>query len=222
MAESLEHEKVVSLEENHNWFIRKINNYQVITFTLGFLLFYRFIQMLFLYFADKNLFLERFAIDFWFWLFLLPLLYFLQWLLVIWVGSKLPQEKLKQKFYEHPLVTIIFFFMYVYEIPYRLAGRGGGHIVFKIIDAFEIIIYYAFVFFLWWLLICWISNMIIKKQRFQWRWYHKTIEMIFIVTPIIYKLVLGLVSAVLILIILFILLTTVFKYSGRDLNILGF
>lgn len=221
MAESLEHGKVVSLEENHNWFIGKIKKYQVITFTLGFLLFYRFIQMLSLYFADKNLFLEKYGFNIWLWLPLLPLIYVLQWLLIVWVGSKLSKEKLKQKFFKHPIATIILFFMYVYEIPYRLAEYGDGHGIFKIIGAFETIVYYAFVFFLWWLLICWISNMIIKRQRFQWGWYHKMIDKIFTILPIVYKFILAIIIAGFIFVILFIILTMVFKYSGRDLNILG-
>jgi hypothetical protein len=221
MTEYLEPEKVVDIVKNHNWFIRQIKKYQVITFTLGFLLFYRFIQMIFLYFADKNLFLEKYGINIWFWLPLLTLIYVLQWLLIVWLASKLPKEKLKQKFFKHPIATIIFFFMYVYEIPYRLAGNGGGNVIFKIIDAFEIIIYYAIVFFLWWLLICWISNMIIKRQKFQWGWYYKIIDKIFTILPIVYKLILAVIIAGFIFVILFIILTVVFKYSGRDLNILG-
>jgi len=136
--------------------------------------------------------------------------------LVIWVASKFTRESLKQKFFRHPIATIVLFILYVTDLPYRLAEYSGGGIV----TIFETIVYYAFVSFLWWLLICWISSKIIKKQRFQWNWYKKIIEKIFVFMPIAYKIILGLIVALILFFILFILITVVFKYSGQDLKML--
>lgn len=205
----------LSHESKQNWFVKRIKKYQVITFTFGFLLFNQLTMVLVAYFADKDLFLEKFGLNIWFWAIGIPVIYFLQWLLVVWVASKFTQETLKQKFLRHPLATIILFILYVTDLPYRLSEYGGG-----IVAIFETIVYYAFVSFLWWLLICWISSKIFKKQRFQWRWYSKTIEKIFVLMPIAYKIILGLIVALVLFFVLFILITVVFKYSGQDLKML--
>jgi len=205
----------VGHEPKQNWFWKRIKKYQVITFTFGFLLLNQLAVVLTAYFADKGMFLERFGLNIWFWAIGIPVIYFFQWLLVVWVASKFTQESLKQKFFRHPIATIILFILYVTDLPYRLAEYGGS-----LISIFETIVYYAFVSFLWWLLICWISNKIFKKQRFQWKWYKKTIEKIFVFMPIAYKIILGLLVALILFFILFFLITVVFKYSGQDLKML--
>jgi len=202
-------------EPKQNWFWIQIKKYQVITFTFGFLLLNQLTMVLTAYFADKEMFLERFGLNIWFWAIGIPVIYFIQWLLVVWVASKFTRESLKQKFFHHPIATIILFILYVTDLPYRLAEYGGN-----LISIFETIVYYAFVSFLWWLLICWISGKIFKKQRFQWRWYKKTIEKIFVLMPIVYKIILGLLVTLILFAILFFLITVVFKYSGQDLEML--
>lgn len=206
----------INNSQKENWFVESIKKYQVITFTFGFLLLYQLTTILIGYFADKNLFIEKFGLNIWFWAIGIPIIYFFQWLLVVWIASKFPKEKLKQKFLKHPIATIILFILYVTDLPYRLAEYSGGGIV----SIFETIVYYAFVSFLWWLLICWISSKIFKKQKLQWRWYKKTIEKIFVFMPIAYKIILGLIIAFVLFFVIFILLTVVFKYSGQDLKIL--
>jgi hypothetical protein len=188
----------------------------VITFTFGFLLFYRFATTLIAYFADKESFIERFGLNIWFWSIGIPTIYFLQWLFVTWLASKFDREKLKQKFFRHPIATIILFILYLTDLPYRLAEYSGG----GIITIFETIVYYAFVSFLWWLLVCWISSKIFKKQRFQWLWYRKAIDMVFVIMSFAYKFILGLIVALILFFILFLLVTFVFKYSGQDLKML--
>lgn len=206
----------VSHEPKQNWFVKRIKKYQVITFTLGFLLLYQLTTFLIGYFADKEEFLERFGLNIWFWAIGIPVIYILQWLLVVWVASKFTRESLKQKFFRHPIATIVLFVLYVTDLPYRLAEYSGGGIV----TIFETIVYYAFLSFLWWLLVCWISSKIFKKQRFEWSWYKKVIEKIFVFMPIAYKIILGLIVALILFFILFILITVVFKYSGQDLKML--
>lgn len=216
----MENSPHIKSEAKENWFVKRIKKYQVITFTFGFLLFYHFTTFLIAYFADKNLsmalFLERFGLNIWFWAIGIPVIYFLQWLLVVWVASKFQREKLKQYFLGHPIATIILFILYVTDLPYRLAEYSGGSIV----SIFETIVYYAFVSFLWWLLVCWISSKIFRKQRFQWRWYQKVIEIFFVLMPIAYKIILGLIVALILFFVIFILITAVFKYSGQDLKML--
>lgn len=198
-----------------NWFIKKIKKYQVITLTFGFLLFNQFTSIMIAYFTNKDLFLEEFGLNIWFWAIGIPVVYFLQWLLVVWVASKFSKEKLKQKFLKHPIASIILFILYVTGLPYRLSEYGGN-----IIGIFETIIYYAFISFLWWLLVCWVSDKIFKKQKLQWHWYQKVIEKVFVLMPIAYKIILGLIIAFVLFFIIFILTTVVFKYSGQDIKAL--
>ncbi len=197
-----------------NFFVKRVKKYQVITFAFGFLLLNQLTIILATYFADKDLFLERFGLNIWFWAIGIPVIYFLQWLLVVWVASKFTKEILKQKFLRHPIATIILFVLYITDLPYRLSEYWGGNIA----SIFEVIVYYAFISFLWWLLICWISDKIFKKQRFQWNWYKKIIDKIFIIIPPIYKFILGLIVALFIFLILLLLITMVFHYSGSDLK----
>jgi len=135
---------------------------------------------------------------------------------VVWVASRFTKETLKEKFIRHPIATIILFILYVTDLPYRLSRYSAGGIV----AIFETIVYYAFVSFLWWLLVCWISSKILKKHRFQWLWYRKSIEMVFVIMPSAYKFILGLIVALILFFVIFILITVVFKYSGQDLKML--
>jgi len=210
----MENEIQIGHEPKQNWFLKQIKKYPLITFTVGFLLLGQLVIIFASYFADKSLFFERYGLNIWFWAIGILIIYFLQWLLVVYVASKFPREKLKQIFFKHPVATIIMFVLFITDLPYRLAeyGTGGGW--------FETILYYAFLAFLWWLFVCWFSSKIFKKQRFQWRWYQKTIEKIFVFLPIAYKIIFGLILAVVIFFIIFYLITFVFKYSGQDLKIL--
>ena len=203
--------------KKENFFLGRIQKYQVITFTLGFLFFYRFVGTLVFYFAGRETFLETYNLSIWFFIILIPAVYFIQWLIATWVGTKFTTQTLKEKFYRHPIATIIFSVLYLTDLPYRLSESDLGGGLIKFINAFEIIIYYAFISFLWWLLICWISSKIWKKQRFQWNWYKKIIDKIFTFLPPIYKFILGLIAALLLFIILFLLITIIFHYSGSDI-----
>lgn len=204
-------------KKNENFFFARIKKYQVVTFTLGFLFFYRFAGTLIFYFVGKETFLETYNLSVWFFIIAIPVVYFIQWLIATWVASKFTSETLKEKFYHHPIATIIFIVLYLTDLPYRLSESNLGGGLIKFINAFEIVIYYAFISFLWWLLICWISSKIWKRQRFQWDWYKKTIDKIFIVIPLLYKFILGLIVTLLLFIILFLLITKIFHYSGSDI-----
>ncbi len=207
----------ITSEKNENFFLARIKKYQVITFTLGFLFFYRFVGTLIFYFAGKETFLETYNLSVWLFILAIPAIYFIQWLIATWVASKFTFETLKEKFYHHPIATIIFIVLYLIDLPYRLSESDLGSGLIKFINAFEIIVYYAFISFLWWLLICWISSKIWKRQRFQWNWYKKTMDKIFIIIPPLYKFILGLIVALLLFIILFLLTTKIFHYSGLDI-----
>ena len=211
--EIIQTEKVESKE---NFFLKRIQKYQVLTFTLSFLFLYRFIGTLVFYFAEKETFIENYGLSIGVFLIIIPVVYFLQWLIVIWVASKYTQESLKEKFYRHPIATIILFILYLTDLPYRLSGSDLGIGLFKMINAFEIIIYYASISFLWWMLICWISKKIWRKQKFEWPWYKKIVDKFFIFLPPIYKFILGLMVALLIFLLLFVLFVGVFHYSGND------
>jgi len=209
-------QQLLSTQDTNNkkFFVKRVKKYQIITFTFGFLLLNQEIVFWANYLTGKDLFLEKLSLNILFAAIVLPLIYFLQWLLVVWVASKFPREKLKEKFLKHPVATIILFVLYITDLPYRLSEYWGGNIA----SIFEVIVYYAFISFLWWLLVCWISDKIFKKQRFQWNWYKKIVDKVFVIIPPLYKFILGLLVALFIFIILFLLITLVFHYSGSDLK----
>jgi len=210
--------QVEKVEKKENFFLKRIRKYQVLTFTLSFLFLYRFVGTLIFYFAGKKTFIENYGLSITVFLIIIPAVYFLQWLIATWVASKYTQESLKEKFYCHPIASIILFISYLTDLPYRLSESDLGGGLFKMINAFEIIIYYAFISFLWWMLVCWISKKVWRKQKFEWSWYKKIIDKIFVFFPPIYKFILGLMVALLIFLLLFVLFVGVFHYSGSDLK----
>ena len=117
----MKNEIQVGHEPKQNWFIKMIKKYPLITFTIGFLLLGQLVAVVASYFADKSLFIERYGLNIWFWAIGIPVIYFLQWLLVVWVASKFTKEILKQKFLRHPIATIILFVLYITDLPYRLS-----------------------------------------------------------------------------------------------------
>jgi len=131
-------------QERNNFFIARIKKYQVITLTLGFLLFCRFIGTLIFYFVEKETFLEKYELSIWFFVITIPIAYLVQWLIATWVASKFTSTTLKEKFYHHPIATIIFIVLYLTDLPYRLSGSDLGGGLIKFIDAFEIIIFYHY------------------------------------------------------------------------------
>jgi len=195
-----------------NW--NRIKKFQVITLTFGLLLINQIIIVYRAYLTGENIFFAKTSLDILFIIIFLPLIYFLQWLLVVWIASKFPRKNLREKFLRHPIATIVLFVLYINDLPYRLSEYWGGNLV----SVFEVIVYYAIVSFLWWLLVCWISKFFFKKQRFQWIWYKKIIDKVFIIIPYIYKFILGLMVASFIFWILFLLITIIFRYSGSDLK----
>lgn len=196
-----------------NWFIRKIKKHQVITFTFGFLILYRLTKILAVYFADKHLFLEEFGLNIWFWVICIPGLYILLWLLATWVASKFPREKVKHIFSKHPISTIILSILYIMDLPIRLADNNDNSVV----GMFEVIVYYAFMAFLWWLLVCWVSSKIFKTQKIHWNWYQKAIDKLYNVIPTAYIIILSLIVALVLFSVIFQIITVVFRYSGQDL-----
>lgn len=201
-------------EPKKNWFVRKVKKYPVISLTVGFLYLGHLFAVCGSYFIDRGYFIENYGSNVWIWGFGLTAFDFLLWALVVYIASKFPKDKLKEKFLRHPLATIVLFGLFVTDLPYRLLEYGGGG------GWFETTLFYSFLFFLYWLLVCWISSKIFKKKRFQWVWYRKVIDLAFIIMPVIYKIVFGLILTIIIVFVIFVIMTFVFQYSGQDLQIL--
>ena len=201
--------------KKENFFISRIKKYQVIAFTFIFLFLNQIIIASANYFTGKEKYFENDSSNILLIVLGIPLIYFLGWLIVVWIASKLPREKLKEKFSNHPIATIIIFFLLIIsELPNRLADYWDGNLI----NVFEVIVYYSFIFFPWWLLVCWISEKIFKRQKFEWIWYKKIIDKMFIFLAPLYKFILGLLAALFIIMILFLLVTLVFHYSWSDLK----
>lgn len=200
--------------KKENFFVARLKKYQVISFTFGFLAINQIIVFWATYLTGREKLFESTGLSILFMLVGIPILYFLQWLLVVYVASKFSKEKLKEKFLRHPIATIILFVLFIIGLPYRLSEYWGGNPA----SIFETIVYYAFISFLWWLLVCWIGEKIFKKQKFQLSWYKKVINKVFVIIPPLYKFILGLLIALFIFIILFVLITLVFHYQGSDLK----
>lgn len=208
---------IISPNKKNNFFLARLKRFQIITFTITFLFIYRLIGALALFFTDKVNFIKLYLFSIWWFVVFITGAYFVQWLIFTWIGTKLPKEKLKNKFFLHPIATFIILFLFLTDLPNRLREYGGGGgIVF--INALDTIIFYAFISFLGWLLICWISSLILKKQRFQWKWYKMIIDKLFVLLPPIYKIILGLMSAIFVFMILFGVISAIFHYSGSDLS----
>jgi len=200
--------------KKENFFIARIKKYQVISFTFGFLAINQILVFWATYLTGREKLFENTSLTILFMVVGIPVLYFFQWLLVVYVASKFTRKKLKEIFLRHPIATIILFVLFITDLPYRLSGYWGGNLA----SIFETFVYYAFVSFLWWLLVYWISEKIFKKQKFQWNWYKKIIDKVFIIIPPLYKFILGLLVALFIFIILFVLITLVVHYQGSDLK----
>lgn len=198
--------------KKENFFIARIKKYQVISFTFIFLFLNQIIIVCANYFTGKEKYFENDSSNILFIIVGIPIFYFLEWLIVVWVASKYPKENLKEKFSKHPIATIILFVLLIIDLPYRLSGYWGGTLA----SIFEVIVCYSFISFLWWLLVCLISEKIFKKQKFQWNWYKKIIDKVFVILPPLYKFILGLLVAIFIFILLFLLMTSVFNYSWAD------
>lgn len=203
---------VTELVKKGNFFTVKIKRFQVISFTLGFFAVNQIAIFWANYLTGRERLFDNVSLSILFVFVSVPILYFLEWLLVVYVASKFPKGRLKEKILKHPVATIIVFILFIAGLPYRLAGYWGGNPT----STFEVILYYAFIYFLLLLFISWISEKIFKKQIFQWSWYKKLIDKVFIIAPPLYKLILGLLVALFIFIILFLLITMLSHYSGLD------
>lgn len=196
-------------------FIYLIKRYQIITVTLSLFFLNQEFIFWFNYSNNTNLFLEASSYNILFGIFGLPIIYFIQWLLVIYVASKFPKEKLKEKFLKHPIATIILFILYTLSFPHTTSRLNVS--IGNIIIVFEGIVSYAFISFLCCLLIFWISNKIWKQNKLQWNWYKKMIDKIFIIILPLYKFILGLIVALLLFPILFFLIAKGLHYTGTDI-----
>jgi len=205
------------------YFIAQMKKHQVITFTLGFFFLNEEIIFWASYLAGVNyltgksgdVLFGKPSLNILFAVIGIPLIYFFQWLLVVLIASKFTRESLKEKFLRHPIATITLFILSIIltDLPYRVSAFWGETLAY----IFEVIVDYAFICFLWWLLVFWISEKIWKKQRFQWNWYKKILDKIFIILPPLYKFVLGLIVALLLFALLFLLITKLFHYTGSDI-----
>lgn len=212
-------------KRNANWFINRVKRYPIIIFTCIFLFLKSVIGTSLLYFHDQESFIETMEISFWGCILLSLVTYTLLWLLITWVASKFSSEKLKQKFYKHPIATITLSLLYLIGLPYQLSIYSSGSGLWKITSYFETIAYFAFVQVLWWLLVCKISRAIFKKQRYQWIWYKKIINNAFQIIPWLYKTVLYLLVIGCTLIIILAVIFNIFEFlapSAKDLQKLGF
>lgn len=206
--------QVEKIGKKKNFFVVRIKKFQVVTFTFGLLLVNQILVFWDSSSIEGNRLFEKTSLNILFSVIVIPIIYFLQWLLVVWIASKFPREKLREKFLRHPVATLIFCVLYIADLPYRLSGYLGSNIV----SIFEVVVYYAIISFLWWLLVCWISEKIFKKQKLTWSWYKKIVDRIFYFLPPIYKFILGLIVALIIFLLLSILFIWIFHYSGSDLR----
>jgi hypothetical protein len=208
-----------TVTNKENFFVSRVKKYPVLTFTLAVLFSVRFVIVLILYFTGTTT-AYQYSLSTEFLLVAIPLIYLFQWLIATWVASKFTRETLRNKFYRHPIATIIFAIFYALDLPYRLAESDLGSGLLAAFNIFEIVVYYAFTSFVWWLLVCWISQKIWKTQKLSWSWYNNLVNKIFAILPPLYKFVLGSMVALLIFLLLFLLLANLSGYSGADLQAL--
>jgi len=206
--------EIISPNKKDNVFITRIKKYQIITITMAFLLLYRTFDHLIYYFKEGNSPYQAIGLNIWLVLSLHIVVYILQWLILTWIASKYTAQSLKEKIYGHPIITLILLVIYLHELPYRYANSSLGS---NLVGIFELTIYYAFLFYIYWLIICWLSKLIWKRQRYQWIWYNKLVDKLIVIIPIIYKFLLGIIISIVVFINLFTILTRITNYSGVDI-----
>ena len=207
-----------SLPIQSNWIYRKIKQYPIATFTMVLSFFYNlliFISMII--FEEPDSQHSPLSDNILIIIVTIPILYFIQWLLVIFVMTKHPRDKLESRFLDHPVITIIFFILFIFELPYRIIEKLGGFFVLQIMSSFDVVLYWAFIFFLWWLLFSWISKKFYKTRKYNWNFYNKIINMIFHWIFPVYKYLIAILASLFIFSVLFILISLMLGYSGQDL-----
>lgn len=201
--------------------MKYIQLYPVVTFTVLFLFLFRFGSFLVLYFFDKERFSEYFGLSLFPALAIATATYFVQWIIVVLLFSKYSKERIKTRLLEHPYITSFLTSLYLWGLLQRLVWTEVGGGILGAINAFETIVYYAVVSFIWWILFTWISKKIWKKRESDISWYRKSVEFLLAYLSPVYKVILGAVVVYFLFSIIPSMLALMFGYSGSDLQKLG-
>jgi hypothetical protein len=204
-----------------NWISKTILQFQVWSFTILLLMVNALANSIVINNSNKETFSillkETYGMDFLTLLIVIPLLYALFWFLGIWILTKNTASKFYEKLIRHPIISIILLISFLVDLPFRIPRLSEIVYISKSVHIFESIISYGFIIFLWWLLFCYLSNLLIKSQIL-WKWYKRLIDKIFIFAPGFYKVVLGIISVLFIFKITIYVLYNVFNYSGHDIE----
>ncbi len=125
-----------------NWFIQRIKNNQLITFTFVFLALNNLFWILSNYFVGEDLFPGKPNTNTWALATGITVAYFFLWLLAVVLSAKFTEETLKQRILKHPITTIIILFFYITDLPYRFAAYGTD-----MVSIFETGLFYAYIYF---------------------------------------------------------------------------
>lgn len=207
----MEHTLQSSHSKKQNRLIVAIKQNSLVTFTICFLFFNKLTRL----FVASYSIAEEWSLNYFraiSWIAVIFWIYFLQWLVTMIVISNITEERLRQKLLKHPLVTITMIILCIIVSFYQVNYDFG------IVGIFEGLLWIVSLWFLLWLLLCWISGIAFRWSMLQWNWYSKIINLLIDIVPTTYKIIFGAIITVLVLALITMCLVFVFKYSGQDLK----
>ena len=201
------------MKKTRDFLWRMVRKHQVTTLTLSFFFLYQLATVVFAQLSSPSSLLETSGLSIGPLVLILILLYLLQWIIAIWALSKLG-PKTKERLYRHPIATIFVVLVFITDLPSRVLESGS----FALINALETAVFYGFLSFLIWSLICWISEKIWRKSSAPWGWYKSAVDKASAFLPPAYKVILSILIAITIFMSLFAVLGGLFGYNAADWN----
>lgn len=190
-----------------------VKKHQVTTLTLSFFFLYQLATVVFAQLSDPSSLLETSGLSVGPLVLLLILVYLLQWAIAVWALSKIG-PKTKERLYRHPIATIFVALVFVTDVPSRVLEGGS----FTVMSALETAVFYGFLSFLIWNLLCWIAEKIWRKPSAPWGWYKFAVDKANAFLPPAYKVILSILIAITIFVSLFAVLGGLFGYDAADWN----
>jgi hypothetical protein len=165
------------------------NNIHPINFIFITFLFFRFIEELYFYIEGQNSFIQGdYGI-----VFLVLIFCFFIYKITYWLNKRYSKEIIKRKAFLHPIATSLLLITYGFLVFDTLLNdfywSGSGiPLISALNSALMVIGFYFLFFFIFWLILCYISEKILKDQNIRWGWYKNIIIKLLENVPLIYFL----------------------------------
>lgn len=167
------------------------NNIHPINFIFITFLFFRFIEELYFYVEGQNSLIQGdYGIAF-----LVLIFYFFIYKITYWLNKRYSKKIIKRKAFSHPIATSLLLITYGFLVSDTLLNdfywSGVGISLISALtsaSALMIVGFYFLFFFIFWLILCYISEKILKDQNIRWGWYKSIIIKLLENAPLLYFL----------------------------------